>query len=289
MKIRTNIKLLTLSGIIILFGLLLISNSFALNTKISNESIQAKESLNQTEKDIIEMIGRNIPVKRVNESYQEALQIYSAQLALEEKESKADYKLVMEYASEVSSIKKTAIEANDELNVFKETFTNAEKETNLSEMQDEYNQIILSFNKERFEDTLILIKQGYNRISEIQSSQTVINAVYKATSRTIKYFFIKNGVKIIIIGCIALFLLFVFWNTLTKLRMRIKLNNLNTQKRAINGLIKEMQGSYFKSKKISENEYKIKLKNYEEFIRDIERQIMVLNEEIFKINKKSSR
>ena len=61
------------------------------------------------------------------------------------------------------------------------------------------------------------------------------------------------------------------------------------QKKAINGLIKEMQGTYFKSKKMSEREYKIKLKNYEEFIRDIERQIMVLKEEMFKIDKKKLR
>ena len=59
------------------------------------------------------------------------------------------------------------------------------------------------------------------------------------------------------------------------------------QKKAIKGLIKELQETYFKSKRISETEYKIKLKNYEGFIRDIERQIMVLKEEMFKMNKKA--
>jgi len=50
------------------------------------------------------------------------------------------------------------------------------------------------------------------------------------------------------------FLLLVFWSTLTKLKMRMKLNNLISQKSAIKGLIKEMQSSYFKTRKISESD-----------------------------------
>jgi len=281
-----NYRIGILVVIIGLFFILFISSSFALNTNLSNESIQAKELLNQAEKDIFEMMSKNISILRVNETYQEAIQLYSAQLALEEKGTTANYKLVVEDALKIDSIKKTALEAKDELEIFKETFANAQKGANLSEMQGDYNKIIISFNEERFEDTLTLIKKGYDRISEIQSSQTAVNAVYLATSRTVKDFLIQNGLKIVIIGSIVFFLLLVFWSTLTKLRMRMKLNNLITQKKAINGLIKEMQGSYFKSKKISETEYKIKLKNYEEFIRDIDRQVMVLKEEMFKVNKK---
>lgn len=264
----------------------MISNSLALNPSFSNESIQVKKLISQAEKDIKEMFERNISINRVNETYQEAIQLYSAQLALEEKGSKANYKLVTEYASKISSVKKIALEANDELKIFNETFENTEKEANLSEMQDEYNQIIISFNEERFEDTLELIKKGYERISEIQSSQTAVKMVYLSTTKTIKDFFTRQGLKIAIIGIIALFLLLIFWNTLTKIRMRIKLNNLIIQKKAVNGLIKDMQTNYFKTKKISESEYKIKLKKYEELIRDIDRQIMVLKEEIFKVNKK---
>lgn len=276
-------KIIILIIFLSFFSLASISISTAFtNAKLSNESIQAKESLNQAEKDISEMISRNISIRRVNESYQEALQIYSAQMALEEKASSADYKLIMKSTSEISSIKKTALESKDELEIFKKTFANAEKQANLSAMNDDYNQIIISFNEERFEDTLTLIKKGYDKISEIQSSQTAVNAVYLATSRTVKDFFIQNGLKIVIIGGIAFFLLLVFWSTLTKLRMRMKLNSLITQKNAIKGLIKEMQSSYFKTRKISQGEYNIKLKKYEELIRDIDRQVMVLKEEMFK-------
>ena len=67
--------------------------------------------------------------------------------------------------------------------------------------------------------------------------------------------------------------------------MKIKLNNLIVQKKAINGLIKEMQSNYFKTKKMSETEYNIKLKKYDELLRDIDRQVMVLREKMLKRNK----
>jgi len=110
-----------------LFGLLLISSSFALDTRVSNASIQAKELLNTAQKDISEMVLRNISIKRVNESYQEGLQLYSAQMALENNGGSADYSLVTKDATDVSTVEKTALEANDELKIFKETYVNAEK------------------------------------------------------------------------------------------------------------------------------------------------------------------
>jgi len=262
----------------------LVSSSLAASV-VSNQSIQARESLDQAQRDIDIMVSKNISILRVNETYQEALQLYSAQMALEEKGRSSNYRLVIEYALEVSSTEKVALEANDELRVFKENYVIAEKSANLSAMQDDYNSIIISFNDERFEDTLTLINKGYDKISEIQSSQTAVNAVYSATSKTLKNFFIQNGLKIAIVVSVFIILLLVFWNVLTRLEMRIRLNNLIMRKKSINGLIKEMQASYFKTKKLSETEYKIKLKNYEELIRDIDRQVMVLKEEMFKMNK----
>jgi hypothetical protein len=289
MKMKSRYKILLLAILIGVLFLIFIQSSLAFSTTQSNESIQAKESLAQAEKDIFEMMEKNISINRVNETYQEALQLYSAQFALEEKGSKANYKLIIEYVSEIGSIKENALEANDELKIFVETYQDAEKTTNLSEMQDDYNNILASFQDERFEDTPTLINQGYDRISEIQSSQTALNSFYLATSSTIKNFFRENWLRILIILSLTLFFVLIFWNNLKKLRMRMKFNHLMTQKKALNTLIQNMQKSYFKTKKLSETEYTIKLKKFKELIRDIDRQIMVLKEDIFKTKRRKKR
>ena len=253
---------------------------------LRNDSIQAKESLNQAEKDILEMTEKNIPINRVNETFQGALQLYEAQLALEQKRGNADYDLVIKYTSDINSIKEKAIQSNDELKIFKETFEEINKETNLSEMQEEYNAILQSFNEERFEDTLKLISQGYDQISEIQSSQTALNSFYNATSKTIKNFFINNWLKLLIIFSVAIVFILIFKTNLKKLKMRIKFNQLYTQKKAIDNLLKRMQKSYFKDRTMPESDYRTRIKKFKELIRDIDRQIMVLKEDLFKLNKK---
>ena len=73
---------------------------------LSNESIQANKLINQAEKDITEMQLRNIPINRVNESYQDAVQLYAAQTALERTSKKADFDLVIRYATNVNDVKK---------------------------------------------------------------------------------------------------------------------------------------------------------------------------------------
>ena len=253
---------------------------------LRNDSIQAKESLNQAEKDILEMTEKNIPINRVNETFQGALQLYEAQLALEQKRGNADYDLVIKYTSDINSIKEKAIQSNDELKIFKETFEEINKETNLSEMQEEYNAILQSFNEERFEDTLKLISRGYDQISEIQSSQTALNSFYNATSKTIKNFFINNWLKLLIIFSVAIVFILIFKTNLKKLKMRIKFNQLYTQKKAINNLLITIQKDYFKTRKMPEADYRVRIKKFKELIRDIDRQIMVLKEDLFKLNKK---
>ena len=281
---RKEVKMLNKKIILIflVFTIVFINQVSAL----SNESIQAKEALNQAEKNIFEMIEINIPINRVNETYQEALQLYLAQLALEEKKGNVNYDLVIKYASDINSIKEKGIQSNDELKIFKETFEEISKETNLSEMEEEYNALLQSFDEERFEDTLKLINSGYDRISEIQSSQTALNSFYNATSKTIKNFFVNNWLKLLIIFSVALILLLIFKTNLKKLKMRIKFNNLHTQKKAINNLLENIQKDYFKTRKMSEADYKIRIKKFKELIRDIDRQIMVLKEDLFKLNKK---
>ncbi len=75
----SNNKFLVILIIGITFCLVFVQNSSASIIKLSNESIQAKESLAQAERDISEMIERNIPINQVNESYQETLQLYFAE------------------------------------------------------------------------------------------------------------------------------------------------------------------------------------------------------------------
>ena len=270
-------------GIVLMFVLVL-----PLILALSEESIQAEQLINQAEKDISEMSLENIPTTRVNESYQEAIQIYSGQLFLEEMGRRAEYKTVIEFTSEINLIRKNSLKANDELEVFKEVFNSAKEEINLSEMYEDYDNVLLSFEEERFEDTLILINEWYEKLSEVQASQTTLKLFYLTTSKTIKNFFINNWLKLVIVAIVILFAFLIFKTTISKLKIRIKLNYIVLRKHTLNKLIKDMQFNYFRNRKMSKTEYDIKLKKFTEMLRDIDRQTMILKEKIFRLKKNKS-
>ncbi len=261
---------------------------------LSNESTQAKQALEQAQLDISEMQNKEIPISRVNETYSEALQIYTAQIALEEKSKNADYKVVFSSAREIAQIKDVAIKASDELHVFDEEFKTVEQETNLSEIQPLYDDIHRSFREERFEETLSLINQGYEKMSEIQASQTAARAFANAVGSTLKNFFTQHWKKLSSLTfyqslyfwiIIAIVVIILFWKTILKIKVKLKISNLNLQKKTLNNLIKKLQYDYFKLGKISETEYKVKSEKFKEMTRDIDRQIPLLKEEMLKIDK----
>ena len=169
--------------------------------------------------------------------------------------------------------------------IFIETYKESSKNYNLSEMDKEYQDIISAFQEERFEEVPELINKGYEKLSEIEASQTALKLFYSATSRSIKNFLKKHWLKIIIGVVIITLSLLLSWKTLSRIRIKMRLNHLILQKKSLNNLIKTLQHDYFKTKKISETEYKIKLERFKELIRDIEREIPLLKEEIMKITK----
>ncbi len=252
----------------------------------SNESIEASELIDFAKDCFTQMVEEGLPLSRANESLQDSIQLFSAQIALEDGKRTADYGLVRDYAEEVCLLRDKGIEAHDELEVFISEYEEISKNTNLSEFDDEYLAIVDSYNGERFEETIELIDLGYNRIYEIQSTQTAVNLFYTVTTRTIKDFFIENWKGLSIGGGIIIILLIVFWKGIKKIRVRTKLKSLMIEKKTLNQLIGKLQKSYFGTKDLSEIEYHVKLASFKEMIRDIDRQLPLLNTELLKLEKR---
>jgi hypothetical protein len=53
--------------------------------------------------------------------------------------------------------------------------------------------------------------------------------------------------------------------------------------------MKKMQHDYFKKKNLPEVEFRIKSQTFEELVRDIDRKILIVKEEVFRLNKKKGK
>ena len=272
-------------SIILIFAIIILIN---FSSALSNESINANEKLLQAENAIEEMAQLGIPITRVNETYYGAKQIYDAQISLEKLRRNTDYRLVEEYSSEITLIKDVAIQSSDELKIFLEFYNESSQGTDLSEMDEDYNSIITSFEEERFEDTTELISKGYDTISELEASQTAVNAFRTASSKNIKNFFKNNWLELLIGLGIAIVLFLIFQTSIKIILVKRKKKNLLLRKATIEGLIKNLQKGYFMVNKISRLQYHTRLEKFEEMIRDINRELPLLDEKmsIIKYKKK---
>jgi len=277
-------KIIICSFFTVFLALTLLESGTSLSYWHSNESKSAYGNLTESEVCIKNMQERNVPIGRVNESFHEAAQLYEAQLALELKANKANYKLIYVYSDSICSIRDESFRVLDEMSVFLEAYNETSKEVNLSSMNSEYNGILRSFQEERFEETSILIDKAYTRISEIESSQTTLNVFYRNTKNNIRDFFTENWRYIFIISGGILVALVIFWKTIRRINLKVKLQNLEIRKKALNNLIKKIQQQYFDLKNISEMEYTVKLQTFNEMILNLNRQIPELQEEIARLN-----
>lgn len=271
--------------LILLFALFLVDLKPV--SALSNESINASNSLMESQRLMDSLISRNISVQRVNETFQEASQLYSAQLALEKQGGHAVYSQVMKDTESIKLIYDVAIQAQDDLIVFRKYLIKTEMSINVSEAQSSIDDVEISFSQERFEDTPNLIDTAYNKISEVTAKQTTMNLFYSTTSKSIGKFFQDNWKIIIIVVSAVLILLFILWNRIQKLRLRIKVDSLLAQKQALGMLVRKLQEDYFDKGKISEAEYTVKIERFKEMIRDVDRQLPLLNEALFKLDEKS--
>lgn len=264
----------------LLLALLIIPNTLA----ASNESTQAKLLLGNATSAIEYMQSRNISVVRVNETFQKAVQLFDAQLALETRGGQADYKIINSYVDDIISIKENSIKAQDELKIFLESYNSVAKEVNLSEMDEEYNEVLRAYKEERFEDVAAAINEAYQSLSEAQSSQTRVKLFYEATSKNIKTFLKNNWLKILIISAIIVISLIISWKTIKRIRINRELQHLQIQRETLNNLIKQIQRDYFEKKTISETEYFSKTEKFKDMLLEIDRQVPMLKESLLRLS-----
>ncbi len=261
--------------------ILALSLSFTPIFGLSQAYDTAELAVNHAYIDISEMSTANLPTLRVNDIYFELEQLFNAQTALEEKTNISNYDTVFRMTKDISNIKSSAFLAHDELFVLKTVISDLDNTTmDLTDINLCQSNADQEFTDERFEQSLDLIDLCYEKISDAEATATRVQAMYKATTQNI-YNYLYTYRTNIIIGIISLIIFaFLTRSKLNRLHLSRKIDNLKKERDILKNLIKRAQSEYFHKKTLTETGYTIKVSKFSEMIRDINRQIPVLMEEL---------
>lgn len=253
--------------------------------KISRE--EAYKEITKAEEDMQEMLAANFSITEVNDSIAGATNLYNAYIALETKKGKGnvDFSSVISTLSKINKIKDEAFRTYDELLIL-ESRLKEFADQNMSEAIEIFNEAKREFRDGRYEKSSTLIEEGYEKISELQAMATKIRIIYEAGTRTIVNFFKTRYKEIIITITIFLILFFTLKDKVYSYFVNQKIQRLELEREILFDLIKKAQVLYFNKGLLSESSYRIKIKQFSELIRDLNRRLPILKIKIEKIKEK---
>lgn len=266
-----------------------ISSIFAETNSTNQTSLELRFLIcaNETRIMMQEMNESGFNTIRINDTLNSATDAYLVQKTLKDRRKKYDFAAALSTCEEIKEIKKQAVESSYELEALIKYYNmSLTKDMNTTEIDIIIEEIKNEKSSERYEKIPALIEKAYTEISRTVSSYTALNSFYKNTTRNLKLFLEKNwkwlGFLVLVLGI----LFFAYRFRIRKWNIEKKLNALDIRKRTIKSLIMNLQKNYFQGGDVSESEYNIKTKKLAELIRDIDRQIPLLQEEMMKVEKK---
>jgi hypothetical protein len=265
------------------FCFLLVSVSAASVANITTQQ-DATDCLNNSKKLMMELVDSNLSVKRVNDTIYQAEIIYNSQVSLVSRGRKADFSLVSSYCDSVSEVYSLAINSRDALSVLLKFYNESiTPEMNSSSIDQIISEINFEIASERYEKVQPLIDKAYQEISDVRARSTTLNLFVDSTSRGLKTFFIKNWRIILAVFVILVILWFSLRKPVRAKLLNYRLDKLAQRRESIKKLVMRSQKEYFEKGNIADSDYKIRIANYAELIRDIDRQVPLLREELAKL------
>lgn len=221
---------------------------------------------------------------RVNDTLKIGQQRYAEELKLDST-NKSDYNKVLEQCDNIEKIKTWAYQARDQLFVLNKTYTDFLArvegfEINISAVERSMNDLYGEMKDERYEKLIEKAPDVRDEIARVEADATTFNLYYKTVSRGLKEFIIDNWIVIVIVIVLIVAFIIFYRVKLRKYVLLNKIKKLELEKRTVQDLIKKTQKDYFELGNMAESEYSIKTKKFAELIRDIERQVPLLKEQV---------
>ena len=246
-------------------------------TNVSSAALEARDALLNSQQAIGEMKKTGFNTTRVEDIFEVLLQFYEGQITLEANGTQESYTDIIKRTGEITKIRNEAFDAKQRLRGLELRLesTKADK----TEPLELYRLAEIDIQSERYEEAKIKIEQAYKKIADLEAAQTRSRVVLLAT-KSLGQRLLEEW-KIVLIGIItAAIISAASYDRIIVFLLKRKIENFEAERKTLEGLIRETQENYFGKGKLAENTYHINIGKFGEMIRDIERQLPLLREQL---------
>jgi len=289
---------------ILFTSIFLILNLFSLIHAIGekNESITKEivlQAINESEKVILEMQGKNFSIDYINDSLTEAkrvleqvkyAEILRGEINSTEKEKKdartilrlvnwknITYGDVLIYTEEIQNRKEHAFLLIDKLAVEENQLSQSSNET-----KSIFEKAKIAFFEERYNDTEKLLLDFQKAVEKEKQESSTLAGIKNSA----KNFFQKYGDYILTTFIFLIIVSYLIYKKFEKKILKSKIKKMKTEEQVLASLMKKTQEERFKENNISGLVYNIRMKKYEEKLQEIKEELPALEEKLRRFKNK---
>ena len=260
-----------------------IGGAGSFNFTYSSQYYSALAGLREANQSVQNMIAAGLPYAQSQDLYMSSLQWFAGQSALEAEGQKADYGFVLGNVAQIKGIEQQATGTSDELKALDTRLAGVASDVNITAAKADADAAHKEFNDGRFEEAKPLINSAYDKATQAEAEATRSKALLESTRRTLEAFLQDNWQIIAAAIAAAAVIFFLFQKQIRRFTINAKISALTAERGVLEGMIKGLQKDYFEYGKINELSFHIKTKKYGDLIRNINRQLPLLKEELKKL------
>ncbi len=229
------------------------------------------------------MRGAGLPTLRATDTYSLALQWFEGQSLLESSGGAADFGFTLEKVREIKQIEISSFATDDDLRALSARLNATAPDVNVTKALELRNSALAEFSDGRFEEAQTFIDSAYQEISTAETDAARSKTLVESARKNVETFLRDNWQIILAVIAAVAVLAFVFQKRIRRFSVASRINSLMAERTVLESMMRGLQKDYFDRGKISEMTYHIRTKKFADLVRNINRQLPLLKEELKRI------
>ena len=239
--------------------------------------------LNNANTSIAKMRKEGLPSQNAADLYGLARQWFDGQEAIELSGGRPKYDFAIQKITEIADLEQNTYRVNDDLKALSERIGTADSGADLSATKSLVADAAQEFKDGRIDRAKTLIAQAYDEVSKAEAQAVHSRTIGESARRTIENFLTDNWRAIVYVAAAAAAIFFIFQKQIRKALVSTRLKALLRERGVIETMLKSLQKDYFEKKSVTDLTNRVKTKKYGDIIRNINRQLPLLKEELRRI------